>query len=35
MPLGIPVGDRREERWEGKGAAGGDTTLMEERGDAE
>lgn len=35
MPLGIPVGERMEGQWEGKGSAEGDRTLMEERGDAE
>lgn len=35
MPLGIPVGERMEVRWEGEGAAEGDRTLLEERGDAE
>lgn len=35
MPLVIPSGERREERWEDKGAAVGDRTLVEERGDAE
>lgn len=35
MPLGIPVGERMEARWEGKGAAGGDGALVEERDDAE
>lgn len=35
MPLGIPVGERMEEWWEGRGAAVGDRTLMEERVDSE
>lgn len=34
MPRGTPVGERMEERWESKGAAGGDRVLTEERGDA-
>lgn len=35
MPLGIPVGQRMEVRWEDDGAAERDRTLLEERGDAE
>lgn len=35
MSLGIPVGERIEERWECKWAMGGDRTLVEEQGDEE
>lgn len=35
MPLGIPVGERMEVRWEDEGAPEGDRTLLEERDDVE